>query len=405
MLRTALMLATALAFAAPALAQEKCKADPAGVTEAQYVEARRPVIAKHKLTSEERSEANKLMSDIKATLMKKGKPEHAKLDRLAVLGGSGDREIMKVLVEGYDGAGPVNVIDGGETWVPRRMLAGLWAIQLYRDGEKSKAVSKAISNCLGKGATAYDAKVDGICGFTANIQNDHKKSFHAHWTGEGGLPKSATFTEYKLVQTQEQEIARFEKALIEYRDADGGYGDDYGWAACWSNIKGGDYRARWLGSSQIASANYATGELNKTLRAQAEIDQKAAKWTALQARRVAAKSSGGSLSDADETDWASLSFWLGGKYLLPYASETVLIQETAIQSLCAAESGPVCQRQRQLFQYRIEAARSEQNMKDAALRNMTLGGRDVSVRTYDQDGNYLGTTTMPAWQADVVGAH
>jgi hypothetical protein len=83
----------------------------------------------------------------------------------------------------------------------------------------------------------------------------------------------------------------------------------------------------------------------------------------------------------------------------------VLTQETAIDSLCRADSGKVCQRQKQLFQYRVEAGRSEQNMKEAALRNMTLGGRDVTVRNYDQDGNYLGTTTMPAWQAEVAGAH
>lgn len=405
MLRAALLMTAALSVAAPAFAQEKCAAGPNGVTEAQYVEARRPVMAKRKLAGEERSEANKLMSDIKAALKKKGRPEHAQLDRLAVLGGAGDRELMKVLVDGYDEAGPVNVIDGGETWVPRKMLAGLWAIQLYRDGEKSKAVSKAIDNCLGKGATAYDAKVDGICGFSASIQNDYKKSFHDHWTGEGGLPKSATFTEYALVQTPEQEIARFEKALIEYRDADGGYGDDYGWAACWSNIKGGDYRARWLGSSQIASANYATGELNKQTRAKAEIDQKAAQWAALQTKRVEARNSGGKLSEADEGDWAGLSFWLGGKYLLPYASETVLIQETAIRSLCDADSGKICQRQRQLFQYRSDNARSEQNIREGNLRNLTLGGGDVTVRNYDQNGNYLGTTTMPAWQADIAGAN
>ena len=28
-------------------------------------------------------------------------------------------------------------------------------------------------------------------------------------------------------------------------------------------------------------------------------------------------------------------------------------------------------------------------MKEAALRNMTLGGRDVTVRNYDQNGNYM----------------
>lgn len=403
MRRAAMLFTASLAFAAPVFAQEKCKAAPNGVTEAQYVEARRPVIVKRKLTGEERSEGNKLMSDINAALKNKGKPEHAKLDRLAVLGGSGDREIMKVLVDGYAEAGPVNVMDGGETWTARKKLAGLWAVQLYRDGEKSKAVSKAIDNCLGKGATDYIANVAGICGFSAKIENDYKKSFHDHWTGNGALPKSATFAEYSLVETPAQETARFEKALIEKRA--GEFTDDREWAGCWANIKGGGYLVRWNGSDQIAWQNYQTKELNRQTRAKAELDQKVAEWAALQAKRVELKKSGGKLSDVDEGAWAGLAFWLGGKYLLPYASETVLIQETAIRSLCDADGGAVCQRQWQLFQYRSDAARSEQNIREGEFRNLTLGESDVTVRNYDQDGNYLGTTTMPAWQADLAGVH
>jgi hypothetical protein len=283
------------------------------------------------------------------------------------------------------------------------MLAGFWAIQLYRDGEKSKAVSKAIDNCLGKGATDYTANVAGICGFSAKIENDYKKSFHDHWTGNGSLPKSATFNEYKLAQTLEQEVVRYEKALVDKRA--GEFTDDREWAGCWAKIMGGGYLARWDGSDQIAWQNYETKELNKQTRAKAELDKKAAEWTGLQAKRVEAKMAGGKLSEAEEDTWAGLSFWLGGKYLLPYASETVLIQETAIRSLCDADSGAVCQRQRQLFQYRSDAARSAQNMKEAELRNLTRGGGSVTVRNYDQNGNYLGTTTMPSWQADIAGAH
>jgi hypothetical protein len=405
MLRAALLTAAALSLATPAFAQKACEAGATGVTANQYVEARRPVIVKRKLTSEERAEANKLASQIKSNLKSKTKPDHAALDRLAVLASSGDRDLMKVVMEGNMDTGPVQVIDleGAETWTVRSKLAGLWAIHLWGEGDRSKPVSKALAGCVGQdNYGTHGKKTD--CGFTASVAFDGKSTFNGHWNGQTGVPKSATFTEVTLLETPEQEVARYQKALAEYRNSH--YDNaEHNWAACWAGLKGGAIWAEWNGTEGLSSANYATVELNKQLRKQAEIDEKAALWTALQTQRVQAKAAGGALSETDEGKWASLSFWLGGKYLLPYASETVLLQETAIDSLCRADDGKVCQRQKQLFQYRVEAGRSEQNMKEAALRNMTLGGGDVTVRNYDQNGNYLGTTTMPAWQADIAGAN
>ena len=405
MLRTALLTAAALSLAMPALAQKGCEAGATGVTTNQYVEARRPVIVKRKLTNEEKAEANKLASLVRSNLKSKTRSDEATLDRLAVLASSGDRDLMKVVVEGNINAVPVKVIDekDGQSWNVRGKLAGLWAIHLWREGDRSKPVSRALAGCVQRDHYGtQENKTD--CGFTASVAFDGASTFNGHWAGQTGVPKSATFTEFTLLETPEQEVARYQKALAEYRNSH--YDNaEHNWAACWAGLKGGAILAEWNGTEGLSSANYATAELNKQLRKQAEIDEKAAQWTALQNQRVQAKASDGALSEADEGKWASLSFWLGGKYLVPYASETVLIQETAIQSLCSGDSGKVCQRQKQLFQYRVEAGRSEQNMKEAALRNMTLGGRDVTVRNYDQNGNYLGTTTMPAWQADIAGAN
>jgi hypothetical protein len=89
-------------------------------------------------------------------------------------------------------------------------------------------------------------------------------------------------------------------------------------ATPWSNLDNLLRSKQTLdGTEGLSSANYATVELNKQLRKQAEIDEKAAQWTALQTQRVQAKANGGALSETDEGKWASLSFWLGGKYLLP----------------------------------------------------------------------------------------
>jgi hypothetical protein len=405
MLRAALLLTAALSLAMPAFAQKGCEAGATGVTTNQYVEARRPVIAKRKLTGEEKAEANKLASLVKSNLKSKTPSDEATLDRLAVLASSGDRDLMKVVMEGNRLAIPPRVIDeeDGKSWNARSKLAGLWAIHLWGEGDRSKPVSQALAGCVGRDNYGTHGK-ETDCGFTASVAFDGKSTFDGHWAGQTGVPKSATFTEVTLLQTPEEELARYQKALAEYRT--GGYDNaEHRWAACWAGLKGGATWAEWSGTEGLWSANYATRALNEQLRAQAEIDQKAAQWAALQTQRVQAKAAGGALSESDEGKWASLSFWLGGKYLLPYASETVLIQETAINSLCRADSGKVCQRQKQLFQYRVEAGRSEQNMKEAALRNMTLGGGDVTVRNYDRNGNYLGTTTMPAWQADIAGAN
>jgi hypothetical protein len=155
---------------------------------------------------------------------------------------------------------------------------------------------------------------------------------------------------------------------------------------------------------EAASRDGRYNNAQRAVNAEIEHNEQIAKWEALQTQRQQARAAGGTLSTEEESDWIGLSHRLGGKYLVPFASENVLMFATTIDSLCRGDDGQVCQRQRQLYQYRAEAALSEQNMREATLRNMTLGGGDVSVRTYDSSGNYLGTTTMPSWQADVVGA-
>ena len=47
-------------------------------------------------------------------------------------------------------------------------------------------------------------------------------------------------------------------------------------------------------------------------------------------------------------------------------------------------------------------AHNERLEREMALRNLTMGGESVSVRAYDPNGNYLGSSTMPAWQADIL---
>lgn len=109
------------------------------------------------------------------------------------------------------------------------------------------------------------------------------------------------------------------------------------------------------------------------------------------------------MDNADYTKWIRLSYKLGGQYLEPLASEVYLREQSAIESLCR-KPGVICDRQRNIWNQLDSEARMEASMKDArwraAIEDNAPGS--TSVRSYDQSGNYLGSTTMPKWQADIL---
>ena len=129
------------------------------------------------------------------------------------------------------------------------------------------------------------------------------------------------------MQQRPHKTARFEKALAEYRNANGDYGKDYNWAYCWAQRQpNAEYLARWIRSSALASANYQTTLDNRRTRAKADLDRKVMEWEGLQKKRIDAKTRSIKLAESDQQKWESLSFWLGGKYLLPFCQRKCAFQ-------------------------------------------------------------------------------
>jgi hypothetical protein len=407
MLRTALLISLVLGVASPVCAQSWRGPEPvrASYTMDEYVEVRRPLITKRKFTPEEKAQADKLISTINSMLKKKELVPSALLEQLALLAETGDRNAMKAMMLGYRGAAAVSPLPADipdiMSSTPNGKLAGLWAMMLWKEGDHSKEVSQGIDGCW-----RANNPPPGQCGYTVKAKDDFRNVFNLHWTEGKGPPKDVVFTEYSLRPSPEKQKERFDKFLAHRRNGGEYTSAEYMWAEVWAKREGGEYPAMLEAAQRAGYTLSVSRDAVRAVNAKMERDEQVAKWDKLQAQRLQAKAEGGKLSTAEEADWINLSHTLGGKYLVPFASENVLMFAMTIDSLCSGDSGPVCQRQRQLYQYRAEAALSEHNIREGIMRSMTLGGRgDVSVRSYDSSGNYLGTTTMPAWQADIAGAH
>jgi hypothetical protein len=400
MFRAALLAVIAMCGMGVAAAQEDAPRAPYTVDE--YVEARRPIISARTLSGEEHRQADALISTINTTIKAGQRVDYAVLDQLAPLAESGDRKLMKAMMQGYAGAGALQPwpADGDQftSWSPGIKLAGLWAVEVWKAGDRSKETSKAIDNCWAK------YQEDGRCGFLVRAKDDFNPVFNAHWAHGKGAPKDVVFTAYSLTPPPEKQKERFEKFVADTLAGEPYSAWQYIWAEVWAQRNGGDALQRLEAAAREGSKTRWSREAARIEDAKLEREKQIAEWEALQAKRRDAKAEGYKLSDSDEASWIQLSHILGGKYLVPFAAENVIIQWTVIDSLCREDAGPVCQRQKQLYQYRADAARAERDAREAALRNLTLGGGSVNVRTYDQSGNYLGTTSMPAWQADVIGA-
>ncbi len=397
----------------PAFGQATCAPSGPGVqTVAEYVEARRPVIIGQPLSSADKAVTGKLVSAIRAAIKDKNRRVMvADLDALAPYGASGDRQIMKALSEGYLDLEPgdIYVTDpympsyyGKPAVEANTILAGLWGMHLWKDGDRSREMSRALANCVGVTA---DAKFgSGRCGFTASFsESDYDKGVDSHANGKGRLPKEATFEEKTLLAPFGDEEYRWRLALTAYRRGDSDRSKEP-WAACWSKRQGGEYLALWAGSKDVASQAQQQTLRDSAAQAAYEAAQNPKDWAELQAKRVAAKAEGGELSNADYAKWIRLSYKLGAQYLVPLASEVYLREKSAIDSLCR-QPGDVCERQRRIWNQLDADARNEAAAKEArwraAIEDSSPGS--VSVRTYDQNGNYLGSTTMPKWQADILG--
>lgn len=384
--------------AAGALAQE---ADPTGqgFTAGELVELRRPDIQKRPLSKEEKAQAKALIAELKQ------RPSLFVADQVRLFANTGDRESMKAMFQSFSNKMFPQAIDqpaiAGD--VPGIYLSGLWAAALWREGERGRDLSAAINECT----IGWTQEEQRQCGFSVEFDLEGN-SFMNHWQGKGKPPKDAVFTEYSFASTPEQDRARFEKIMETRRSGREVTSDEYWWAEGWAKRDGAQTLARWNASSREAIDNRRIIEANRVASEKAERDrqlaaQQAAReqmiagWTALETKRA-----GGALSDADHAAWVGYSIRLGGAYLEGYATETYLGDNNLIESYCAAKLGATCNRQREIRDRLIWEDQRAQLDRELAWKNATVGGNSTMVRSYDQNGNYLGARSMPSWEADIL---
>jgi hypothetical protein len=365
-----------------------------------YVEARRPVIERRALTADEQAVVKRMAAQIKKA-KSWGEVDIASLDELAPMARAGDKAAMRALMDGYGkvhGSTPKHAEKSAEA------LSGLWAMMLWKEGVQDRDVAKAILYCLQRdqfGAMYGSLKSDG-CGFDVYVVGKFERHLGTFAEGKSKAPERIDFRELPLVEPIEKERARFEKILADKKSASTISNDDYTWAGSWVEKQGPEWVERW---NKAGVDNYLARQNNEAVakyNAEAERNRLLAEWIDLEAKWRTAKATGEKLSEVEYNKLVSASFKLQGKYLEPYASENYLRYESLIVALCSEKPGVVCDRQRQIFDKLAADAHQAQLDRELALKNLTLGGNSVSVRSYDQNGNYLGSSNMPAWQADIL---
>jgi hypothetical protein len=378
-----------LATAAPATAQMI----PNSVRYETFVEERRPRIEKRPLTSEEQAVVKRWTAELK-----KGKSiAILRLDELRPMGDAGDKAAMRALFDGFSNG-------AGSGWqygdVASRSLRGLWAVELWRAGERGRDLAQAMIDCVEYDRyQMYFGNLKGVgCGFDLYVHGNAELHLGAYAKGKGKPPKQIDIKEVALVRSIEEEKARFEKILSARKSASEIEPADYRWALAFAERQGPEQVERW----NNAALDNSRSQEAKTAAATAEQNRKIAEWTTLEAKWRAARAGGEAFADDDYARLYKVSFQLLGKYLEPYASEHYLKDQTLIDSLCRAKSGAVCDRQRQILELLAHDARQEALDRELKLRNLTMGGSTVATRSYDQNGNYLGSSTMPAWQAEIL---
>jgi hypothetical protein len=403
----AMLAATILSVAsAPQTLAQDVSGNP---TPQEYIDAHRPVIAPRQLTADEKATVKRMADQFR----KKGyRPTEEMLHDLHAIAVSGDKTAMAAMMTGWDNCG---------SWKTKLLtdydliayddacnqLSALWAMKLWVAGEHTRDVARSMMGCLESKQFATYGEVKGRrCGVNAEVDADFDSAIDRFADGEDGTrpPRRITFTEYALAPklTAEQLRAKFDEWVAAYSKGERPSGDkDARWIDGYISRQGPAVYKEWVDALEKfwTIENARTGA--ERVAGEEAHKQRIAEWEALNAARAAAKAKGEGLPAAEEERFVGLSFRLKGKYIVPYGMENVLRDQWAIDDFCGNGPASICDRQRNLAFARENAAMEERVSRENAW-NIRPGGGDVSVRSYDQNGNYLGASNVPAWQADIL---
>ncbi|MGE0742311.1 MAG: hypothetical protein AB7O98_13300 [Hyphomonadaceae bacterium] len=382
-----------MALAITGLAWAQIPVVSSGVTSAEYVDAHRPQTARRSLTSAERAQARGLIREIETAAT----PEL--LDQLRPIANAGDRNAMIAMMLAYDrgaSASPMP-IDGLLSNV-NTPLAGLWAAQLWQSGYQDREVSRVLSNCEGPWRRLQGERFRIVgrsnfrdCGFDFEYTGD-ASGFSDHWTRRGPAPGNVVFTE-RALSGPDIDQRRFETVISAIRTNREVLRIDRAWAEAWSRREGGARAELFANTVVLVEQERAQAESARLAAATAARARHTAQWNALYAQQQNA----GTLSDTERADWAFTSAVLGGNYLEIYARFYPLVRTWEVEEVCGVNpSGNACQRQTELQGY-IASGSPPPSLSSAS--------GNVSVRVYDQGGNYQGNTNMPSWALSFIGSH
>lgn len=427
----------------------------------ELFELYRPTMQPRELSREEREEVRALLklhresddAEWLAWHAEQGtiKPprRQATLLRLIELGESGDKEAMLAARTAMAGAGQglgwgvdapfrVDVSHPDEDNYAEYLanaLVGHWTALIWKmhGPERSREARTGLSQCMAQYnyVTQYNDTFSGRtylvdCGFTLKISDAFKKSKDASrmathsvsylaekYVEDGGKPPFEIVSVYGLPSDTATQAALYDRLVKSWRRCD---------AADPLGIKCGLTLGQRAWVEHYAQVNNRVSDLynaEEIARKKDELDRINAEYYAREAVRRK--------RDADLAEWEqgmkklpagthaaqrhnpvleALSARLGDEYLERFAAHFVVLADENIRRLCNAGSAS-CRAQLELQQQRFElyaAQEAERRAAASAASRAPLPSPSVNVRSYDQNGNYMGSETMTRGEAELRGA-
>ena len=375
-----------------------------------FVEALRPHIVPRSLSRTDQAEVRTLVERYPATR------SFAMLLRLISLGDSGDEDAMSAVIQSLEVGAPVDAPTSYFN-VPRAHggVRSVWGATFWQLHGADRAAARAMLAC-DFGTTRPGRSRDttwNSCGFIVNYRpgfdsgNPRRRATFENYAEGGRRAPDVTITLHAVDGDAAFRHSRFEAALRWVRIQHG---------ANVAQARDKDMYTRayaefYSAQDELAEARQTAVETEALNRAQRAADR-LARYDRLQARRRAAGGVSG-LSPAEIEQLEALAVSFGGEALASFAAERQLSQMWMVERLCRDPSA-LCDRQLAGREAADAAARAEADRRYAEARARALSGGVipgatggsglVSVRSYDAQGNYMGSQLMSSTQAEILGA-
>jgi hypothetical protein len=415
---------------APGMAGDR----PAGYDRlAEFLERDRPRFTPRTLTGAEKAEIQRLVAPYKSYDLLKfihfnDRPDwgalkvpYSSIQRLMQLAESGDKFAMDALLKtmrialmidesnmGYFGANKYDPVDpsgpmGNDkalAWIRLHQLTRVWSAHRWARHGPDRLAAYAFVQC-------YPANVK--CGYWYDVTDQFNAAKIGTWAESGKGNAYKLFGNVRFFPVDggpNDRLQRFAGLLSALEWTYQGQNDrisdeDYAWMAGFAKSAGLEqvYDNAWLTNAMRDARTWHPSER--------EFDF--AKWEIQQREEVDRLLEASNVSPQQQRVLLSSAKRLGNDYLLRFAEKYPLDSAADVDLICSLGS-PDCQNQRMMFQQQIEgnaAFAAELEARRQAINSFGAGplpSASVTVRKYDQNGNYLGSETTTRTEAELRGA-